>query len=112
MLPMRRGDVVIVALPGDYGKPRPAIVVQSDSIPATLDSVLVCPLTSTITPATALRVNLDPGSGTGLRLRSQAMVDKLFALRRTRVGATVGHLTDADMARLDTVLAFVLGLAG
>ncbi len=27
---MKRGDLVTIALPGDYGKPRPALVVQSD----------------------------------------------------------------------------------
>ena len=48
---MRRGDVVLVVLPGDYGKPRPAITVQSDLLntedPA---SYLVCPLTTTLPP--------------------------------------------------------------
>ncbi|TMJ14740.1 MAG: type II toxin-antitoxin system PemK/MazF family toxin, partial [Alphaproteobacteria bacterium] len=27
---MNRGDLVTVALPGAYGKPRPAVVVQAD----------------------------------------------------------------------------------
>lgn len=27
---MRRGDLVTIALQGDYGKPRPALVIQSD----------------------------------------------------------------------------------
>ena len=27
---MKRGDVVIVSAPGDFGKPRPAVVIQSD----------------------------------------------------------------------------------
>jgi hypothetical protein len=27
---MRRGDLVTVAAPGDFGKPRPALVIQSD----------------------------------------------------------------------------------
>ena len=27
---MKRGDLVTIALQGDYGKPRPALVVQSD----------------------------------------------------------------------------------
>ena len=29
---MRRGDIVVVAAPGDYGKPRPAVVVQADAL--------------------------------------------------------------------------------
>lgn len=27
---MRRGDIVTIALQGDYGKPRPALIIQSD----------------------------------------------------------------------------------
>ena len=27
---MNRGDFVTVAMPGDFGKPRPALVIQSD----------------------------------------------------------------------------------
>lgn len=41
---MQRGDIVTVSLPRDYGKPRPALVVQSDLLQE-LDSVLVCPIT-------------------------------------------------------------------
>ncbi len=32
---MRRGDVVTVAAAGDYGKPRPAVIVQTDAFPET-----------------------------------------------------------------------------
>ncbi|MHB8211101.1 MAG: type II toxin-antitoxin system PemK/MazF family toxin [Acidithiobacillus sp.] len=34
---MNRGAVVVVALQGDYGKPRPALVVQSDMFSTFLD---------------------------------------------------------------------------
>jgi mRNA-degrading endonuclease toxin of MazEF toxin-antitoxin module len=44
---MRRGDVVTVAVSGGYGKPRPAIVVQSDLLNDTHASVVVCLVTST-----------------------------------------------------------------
>ena len=44
---MKRGDIVTVALQGDYGKPRPAVVVESDMIPPS-DSILVCPISSTL----------------------------------------------------------------
>ena len=43
---MRRGDLVIVAASGDYGKPRPAVVVQTDAVPATHTSVVICQMTS------------------------------------------------------------------
>jgi len=37
---------VTVATAGDYGEPRPALVVQSDLF-AAIPSVVVCPLTTT-----------------------------------------------------------------
>jgi mRNA interferase MazF len=33
---MKGGDVVIVAATGDYGKPRPAVIVQTDAFPETV----------------------------------------------------------------------------
>lgn len=42
---IQRGDLVVVALSGDYGKPRPALVVQSDDFQA-LPSVTVLRITS------------------------------------------------------------------
>ena len=44
---MKRGDIVTVALQGDYGKPRPAVVIESDMIPPG-DSVILCPISSTL----------------------------------------------------------------
>ena len=31
---MRRGDIVTVAAPGDFGKPRPGVVIQGDALNA------------------------------------------------------------------------------
>ncbi|MGE4487139.1 MAG: type II toxin-antitoxin system PemK/MazF family toxin, partial [Synergistaceae bacterium] len=72
---MKRGDLVTVSLPGDYGKPRPAVIIQSDLL-ARLDSVLVCPITKTIVDASAVRVTIDPSPMNGLQHLSQIMVDK------------------------------------
>ena len=67
---MSRGDVVIVAAPGDYGKPRPAVIVQSD-----------------------------------------ALSDAHASVRRTRIRQRIGRLSSTDIARPNTTLAFVMGLA-
>lgn len=48
---LRRGDVVTVAASGDFGKPRPAVVVQSDVFPYEHASVIVCQMTSTLVDA-------------------------------------------------------------
>jgi mRNA interferase MazF len=108
---MRRGDVVTVATAGDYGKPRPAVVVQTDALPLAHLSVVVCQMTSDLADAPDFRVTIEPHSGNGLRERSQIMADKPVTIRRERVGQLIGRLTADELARLDVALAFVMGLA-
>ena len=43
---VKRGDIVTVAAPGDYGKPRPAVIVQSNFLNDTHASIMLCLLTS------------------------------------------------------------------
>ncbi len=109
-MPIRRGDVVVVAAPGDYGKPRPAVIVQTDAFPQSHASVVVCPMTSELAEAD-FRITIEPGPENGLRVRSQVMADKPVTVRRQRMGQRIGRLGAADLARLDTALAFVMGLA-
>ena len=108
---MRRGDVVTVAAAGDYGKPRPAIVVQTDAFPEDHASVIVCQMTSEIVDAPDFRVVVEPNVENGLRARSQIMADKPVTVRRERVGRQIGRLGEMDTARLNIALAFVMGLA-
>jgi mRNA interferase MazF len=110
-MPMRRGDVVIVAATGDYGKPRPAVIVQTDALPEDHASVVVCQLTSELADAPDFRVTIDPSADNGLRYTSQVMADKPVTLRRERIGRVIGRLGDRDMVRLGVALAFALGLA-
>jgi mRNA interferase MazF len=108
---MRRGDVVTVAAAGDYGKLRPAIVVQSDAFPDDHASVVVCQMTSDIIDAPDFRVLIEPSAKNGLKARSQIMADKPVTIRRGKVGQLVGQLDSEDMARVNVALAFVMGLA-
>jgi mRNA interferase MazF len=108
---MRRGDMVTVAAMGDYGKPRPAVIVQTDAFPENHASVVVCQLTSELEDAPDFRVTVVPKPENGLRVTSQVMADKPVTIRRERIGQKIGHLGNQDMARLNAALAFVLGLA-
>jgi len=108
---MKRGDVVTVAVPGDYGKPRPAVIVQSDAFPAEHASVVICQMTSHVVPeAEDFRISIAPTPENGLQMPSQIMADKPVAVRRERIAAVIGRLTGQDMARLNAALAFVMGL--
>jgi len=107
---VKRGDLVTVALKGDYGKPRPALVVQTDFLGET-DSVLVCLVTSTLRDAPLHRLALPANAETGLREPSQIMVDKITAVRRDRCGGPIGHAAPEVMAALRPLLAFVVGVA-
>ena len=71
---MNRGDVVICAAPGDYGKPRPAVVVQSDLFNGSHSSVVVCPVTTHLEDAPLFRIPVPAGKTTGLKIESQVMV--------------------------------------
>ncbi len=108
---MKRGDVVAVATQGDHGKPRPALVVQSDLFNDTHASIAVAPVTSTIVDAPLFRLTVDPTPSNGLRSVSQIMIDKLTAVRRDRIGKTVGRFDDGTMIRVNRAIALWLGLA-
>jgi mRNA interferase MazF len=109
---MHRGDVVAVAVTGDYGKPRPAVIVQTDAFPEGHPSIIVCQMTSRLTDAADFRITIEPSAENGLHVPSQVMADKPVTVRRARVGQYIGRLTSEDIARLNTALAFVMGLAG
>jgi mRNA interferase MazF len=108
---MRRGDVVAVAVPGDYGKPRPAVIIQTDAFPDSHPSIVVCQMTSRLVDAADFRVTIDPTAENGLRTPSQVMADKPVTVRRERIGQRIGQLGSDDMTRLNAALAFVMGLA-
>jgi mRNA interferase MazF len=94
---MKRGDVVVVAATGDYGKPRPAVIVQTDAFPKTHISVVVCQMTSEVTEASDFRITIDPSERNGLRTRSQIMADKPVTIRRARVARSIGASTRATL---------------
>ena len=107
---MKRGDVIIVVVPGDYGKPRPAVVVQTDLVNDTHSSIVVCPVTSHLQDAELFRLTVEPSADNGLRKPSQIMVDKIVAVRRDRIRDAIGKLDEEMMIRLKRSLAFWLGI--
>jgi mRNA interferase MazF len=109
---VKRGDIVRAVAQGDYGKPRPALIVQSDLFNGTHASLLVCLLTSDRIDAPLFRLDLAPTPANGLREPSQIMVDKLLALPRERLRERIGTADDQTMLAVNQAMALILGLAG
>ncbi len=107
---MRRGEIVTIVLPGTHGKPRPALIIQSDLFDA-LGSVTVLPITSEIRAAPLLRIPVEPTDGNGLRKSSQVMVDKTQTVPRDKIGSTIGTLHGDTLLAVDRALATFLGIA-
>jgi mRNA interferase MazF len=106
---VRRGDLVTVAVSGDYGKPRPALIVQADAFDLH-PSVIVLPLTSELHDAPLVRVTVAACESTGLRVPSQIMVDKATAVPRVKIGTRIGQLDEATMRAVSQALRGFLGL--
>jgi mRNA interferase MazF len=104
---MKRGDLVIVSLPGDYGKPRPALVIQSNNFPDH-SSVTLLPITSHVVDAPLLRIEIGPREG--VDRPSQIQVDKPHTIRRERIGGIIGQVDPTTMIGVNRALAVFLGL--
>lgn len=107
---LTRGDIVVLALQGDYGKPRPALVVQSDAFNPTHPSVTVLPLTSELRDAPLFRIDVAPSADNGLKKPSQIMLDKIATFAREKVGERIGRLDKATMLQVNRSLMVWLGL--
>lgn len=107
---IRRGALVAAVFSGDYGKPRPALVVQSDLM-AEAPSLILAPLTSEIRDGVGLfRIDVGPDATNGLLRPSQVAIDKIAPLARRRIGALIGYIDDVTLLQVDRALRLVLGL--
>ena len=107
---IKRGDIVTVAAKGHYsGKPRPALVLQSDLF-SVLGSVTLCLLTTDIVDAPLFRLSVEPSPANGLLQTSQIMIDKIVTVPQDTIGARIGTLDREIMVRADRSLAVFLGI--
>ena len=105
-----RGDLVTVAIAGDFGKPRPALVVQSDRFGSTA-TVTVLLVSSTLVEAPLVRLTVEPSAENGLLKRSQVMVDKAMTVKRDKLGERLGRLEDDILTAVGRAMALFLGFA-
>jgi len=107
---MKRGDIITVSLPGNYGKPRPALIIQSDLFDE-LPSVTVLPITSELRDVPLFRITIEPNEENGLRETSQIMIDKVHTILREKISMPFGKLNDELMLAINKTLAVFLGFA-
>ncbi len=108
---MKRGNVVTVAMQGDFGKPRPALVLQSDVFSDIHATVTIALISSEIVQAPIFRLDIEPNETNGLSRPSQVQIDKIMSIRSEKIGSVIGELNDVMMVRVNRALALWLGLA-
>ena len=108
---MKRGNVVTVAMQGDFGKPRPALVLQSDVFSDIHATVTVALISSNLMQVPIFRLDIDPDESNGLTKPSQVQIDKIQSIRIEKIGAIIGELSDVMMVRVNRAMALWLGLA-
>jgi len=105
-----RGDFVTIAMQGDFGKPRPALVIQADHF-GEHATVTVLPATSTLVAAPLFRITVQPNAENGLQKPSQVMVDKTMTVKRDKVGQAFGRIDGDTMVEIERCLAVFFGIA-
>lgn len=108
---MRRGELRLGNIQGDYGKRRPVLVVQTDKLNDTHASVLSCLLSTDLQVAPEYRIDIVPNDRNGLNEASQVMVDKVFAFKRAKLSEPIGTVDDAVMESVTAALTFAFGLS-
>ena len=108
---MKRGNVVTVAMQGDFGKPRPALVLQSNVFSDIHATVTIALISSEIVQAPIFRLDIEPSEANGLTMPSQVQIDKIMSIRSEKIGSVIGELNDLMMVRVNRALALWLGLA-
>ncbi len=106
---IRRGDLVTIAVSGDYGKPRPALVIQDDVF-ADLPSVAVLRLTSELHDRPPFRVTVQPTKANGLKTASQVIIDKPAAVPKSKLGRLIGRVDEATLQIVSAAFARFFGV--
>ena len=109
---MKRGDIVLVSLPGDYGKTRPAVIVQNDESADILASCTILLMTSELVAGSLYRLTIEPGPDNGLDRMTQVQIDKIASPPRSKLRGPIGRLTGEHMRDIDLALLRHLDIRG
>lgn len=106
---MKRGDIVTVSIKGDYGKPRPALIIQSNLFPEH-PSVTLLPITGELRDVPLFRYTLFESEDNGLKKTSQVMIDKITTIKADNIGKTIGSLSQQELTEVTRLMALWLGM--
>ena len=108
----KRGEIFLVNLDPTIGaevkKIRPAVIVQNNIFNQYSPLVMVCPITSTITPGET-KVLVESPEG-GLECDSVILTQQIRCIDKTRLVKRLGKLHAETIKRIDTALKIVQGL--
>ena len=116
---MKRGDIVIAALPHAANTPpkrRPALVVQADFYNQRINNVLLASVTSNLSRRNDsahffIDVGTAEGQVSGLKQDSLVSCLNIAVLPTSAIGPKIGELSPAAMQAIDRCLKAALGIA-
>lgn len=107
---MKRGEIWTISARGYAGKPRPAVIIQSDEF-GDAASVTFCPFTTNDAEAAFFRIHVAAASDNGLLGDSRIMADKIMTAPAHKFGKRLGRLGPNHLAQLEQAIVLYLGLA-
>jgi mRNA interferase MazF len=106
---MKRGDIIILAPPSPFNKPRPGLIIQAEVF-AEKETVTVALISSDPAYTNGFRVPIQPSVRNGLRKPSEIMIDNLQTIRLDRIGGFAGEAEPEVMRQVDIALRLFLSL--
>ena len=104
--------MVLVSLPGEYGKTRPAVVVQNDEVADILRSCTILLMTSELVRGSLYRLTVEPTIENGLDRTTQVQIDKVVSPPKEKLRGPIGRLTHHQMRDIDLALLRHLDIRG
>jgi len=89
----------------ELAKSRPAVVISDDAMNATLETVVVCPMTTRLHPQWPSRVRADLQNRPG-----EIAVDQIRTISRKRIGQRLGSIDPGAAAQLRHVITQMYGV--
>lgn len=96
----------------NYGKTRPAVVVQNDESADILLSCTILLMTSELVAGSLFRLTVEPTSENGLDRTTQVQIDKIASPPRSKLRGPIGNLTGEQMRDIDLALLRHLDIRG